>query len=237
MNENNKVRLVFFPYSGGGASVYKRWERYFNDSIELYYVSLPGREARIKEPQLGCLGDYTEHILSQLLNLEPRKTFLFGHSIGGMLAFSVAQELEKMNENFVKGVFISSFHSPQIFKKSILEQGENDDDLIAHLKEIGGTPREIINNDKMLRLILPILKSDLRILHCVNQIIDPIASSLITYAGCHDSIAPSKDVTGWNKFTKSKYHHKEFKGSHFFLWESETEVVNDIKKRIHRELI
>ena len=46
---NPKIRLFCFPYGGGGASIYREWQKNLPDSIEVCPIQLPGREDRMNE--------------------------------------------------------------------------------------------------------------------------------------------------------------------------------------------
>ena len=46
---NVTSRIICFPWSGGGTSVYTRWGRLLPDYMELTAVRLKGRESRYKE--------------------------------------------------------------------------------------------------------------------------------------------------------------------------------------------
>lgn len=45
---SENVRLIMFPYAGGGSSTFRKWEKFFCD-VRLYAVQYPGRENRMSE--------------------------------------------------------------------------------------------------------------------------------------------------------------------------------------------
>ena len=46
---NPKLRLICFPFGGGGAASFWEWQFELAHDIELWAVRLPGRENRITE--------------------------------------------------------------------------------------------------------------------------------------------------------------------------------------------
>ena len=51
-----RLRLICFPYAGGGASTFSLWPRALPSHVELCAVQLPGREERLSEtPLTDCL--------------------------------------------------------------------------------------------------------------------------------------------------------------------------------------
>ena len=51
---DEKSILIMFPYAGGGAFIFRKWENYFED-IKLYAVQYPGREGKSPDRQLRSL--------------------------------------------------------------------------------------------------------------------------------------------------------------------------------------
>ena len=49
------LRLICFPYAGGGPSLFRGWPLELSQQVEVCAVQLPGREARMKEPPIGDL--------------------------------------------------------------------------------------------------------------------------------------------------------------------------------------
>ncbi|MSO45804.1 MAG: hypothetical protein EXQ59_03420 [Acidobacteria bacterium] len=49
------MRLFYFPYAGGGASIFRRWTA--PPHIEIRGVQLPGREDRFTEPLCRAVDD------------------------------------------------------------------------------------------------------------------------------------------------------------------------------------
>ncbi|RXN28555.1 tektin-2 [Labeo rohita] len=74
------VRLICFPWAGGGSIHYARWAKTLNNSIEVYSVRLPGREGRAKEPFFQNMQEIIDEVIGVLLPQLKEKPFaLFGH--------------------------------------------------------------------------------------------------------------------------------------------------------------
>src|SRR6185437_11668624 len=87
------VRLVCFPYAGGGASMYRDWAGAMGDSIEVWPIQLPGREARFCEPAFTRLAPLVEGLADAVGPHLDRPFALFGHSLGALVAFELARLL------------------------------------------------------------------------------------------------------------------------------------------------
>lgn len=82
----------------------------------------------------------------------------FGHSFGCNVAFEVALALQRAKYNLPQHLWISSKGPPSA--KHDFKGLKSDEELISLLKFFGGTPKEILENKKMLEIILPPLRSD-----------------------------------------------------------------------------
>src|SRR4051812_48826937 len=90
------VSLVCVPHAGAGASAYASWRHLLPADVLLHSVQLPGREDRLGEPlpaDLGAVADRVAPCLDRQTRSRP--LVLFGHSMGGLLAYALAQRLEE----------------------------------------------------------------------------------------------------------------------------------------------
>eukprot|EP00850_Spirogloea_muscicola_P020510 SM000218S06606 [mRNA] locus=s218:105020:108082:- [translate_table: standard] len=93
------VRLFCFPPAATGAWVYHRWAAELAPDVEL-----PGRGARLGEPQPPSLRLLVTACLAGLLPLLLDKPFaLFGHSMGAWIAYEVAHEIQRLHKSETAG--------------------------------------------------------------------------------------------------------------------------------------
>ena len=80
---DEKSILIMFPYAGGGASIFRKWENYFED-IKLYAVQYPGRENRFSDKPISDIEELTENIFCNIKDIinSGKPYYLFGHSMG-----------------------------------------------------------------------------------------------------------------------------------------------------------
>ena len=92
---NPRLRLFCFPYSGGTAAIYRSWPEYFGSDVEIAAIELPGRAWRRHEPPLTSLLEASQRCVEGLQALTDVPFMLYGHSMGGLLAFEVARTLRE----------------------------------------------------------------------------------------------------------------------------------------------
>lgn len=94
------IRLLCFPYAGGGTGTFRRWMQDLPEWIGVVPVLPPGREARTweapytrVEPLVGAL---TAAITEDPALLHDQPYALFGHSLGALVAFETARALRRL---------------------------------------------------------------------------------------------------------------------------------------------
>src|SRR5262245_28591722 len=84
-----KLRLFCFPYAGGAAHIFRGWSDYVPADVGLYSIQPPGRGTRFSEPPLRTLDALVSAVLADLVKLVDLPFILFGHSLGGRVAFAI----------------------------------------------------------------------------------------------------------------------------------------------------
>ena len=90
------LKLFCFPFAGGSALDFREWARNCPDAIELYAIQLPGRGARFQEQPLAHMDQVLGPLIRAIIPQLDRPFVLFGHSLGGRLAFAVAREQKRL---------------------------------------------------------------------------------------------------------------------------------------------
>lgn len=221
-------RLICFPWAGGGSIHYARWGNILNSSVEVLAVKLPGRESRAKEPFFLNMQQIVDEVIAVLLPLMREKPFaLFGHSFGALTSFAVADTLKKVHNIEPVHVFLSGASAPysEACQKYTKRSEMSDEDFLRWMTSIGGTPPELLSNPEVMKLFLPALKADLRVVEnyrCSRPEL-PFLSCPITCFDGKDDIP--HDLQAWKKMTSGEFTVKILEGSHFYLKEALNENI------------
>lgn len=227
-----KLRLVCFPFAGGGATNYSKWRPDLDETIELCALNLPGRERFFFQP---CLTDYNALIksLANVLQKESNcPTIFFGHSFGALTAYFTALELSKNHGKNPLHVYVSARVPPCFVQPPI--SGLNSEQFKTILIErYQGIPQIILNNPDFFALFLPIIQNDFKLYEQYPQV---LASYTDQSLECGiTSISYSKDITNesafsdWRLFTKKEHQHLQFPGGHFEIlanWKPVVDLIN-----------
>lgn len=222
----NRIKLFCFPYAGGSSAVYMGWKKHLSDKIELRPLDLAGRGRRISKPLYNSIEEVIEDIFPQIKNeLCDSPYSIFGHSMGAILAYELVRKarIHKLREP--DHVFFSGRVPPFIFpgtKNHLLPNSE----FIKLLEEFGGMNEEILSNQQLLSLFLPIIRADYKIVELYKHIEDgfKLDCDITILNGKMDRLANRDDVSKWKECTNKACTFYEFDGGHFF--------INDYKSKI-----
>ncbi|XP_046874523.1 S-acyl fatty acid synthase thioesterase, medium chain isoform X1 [Hypomesus transpacificus] len=222
------ARLICFPWAGGGSIHYARWGLKLNSSIEVFSVTLPGREDRNKEAFFQNMQQIVDEVITVLLPVLKEKPFaLFGHSFGATTTFAVAETLKRVHNLEPVHIFLSGASAPyseariSAPKRSDLSDG----DFMHWMMIVGGTPPELLANPEMLKHFLLPLKADLRLLdnYRCDRPASPLLSCPIT---CFDGKQDTPhDLQAWKEISSGDFMVRMFEGGHFYLKLPENEKV------------
>lgn len=217
-NANASVRLFCFPYAGGNESAYRHWQQKLPESIEVLPVQLPGRSIRIKEPPYSELLPLVR-AASEALAPEMEKPFaLFGHSMGGLIAFELARELRKQYGVQPVHLFISAKCSPRQRPEDPPVSQLADAALIKILERYEGTPRELLADPELMQLFLPIIRADMAL--CDSYVYEPgppLECPITVFGGLEDHVCSRACLESWQEHTQGPFTLRMLPGGHFFI--------------------
>lgn len=87
------MRLYCIPYAGAGPRIYREWQNQLPNNVEVIGICLPGREHRLFEPSFLELNPIIVELGPILACDIDRPFVLFGHSMGGLIAYELARYL------------------------------------------------------------------------------------------------------------------------------------------------
>jgi len=228
-NPRSTINLFCFPFSGAGPAVFRRWVSLLPDTVEVWAVQLPGREARHAEPMNARLYQIIEEAAQQIALVstqteESKRPFAFyGHSLGAYLAYCTALKMKSIAIDTLqpRALFLSGRRSPQHVCDEPLAT-LSDGMLTKRLTEMGGISAEFAAEPEFLRMALPKLRYDLALNETLlpselAQIEQKIAAPFWIYRGSDDCQAPEELVHTWQNFTSRSCTYSTVTGDHFFV--------------------
>ncbi len=104
------------------------------------------------------------------------------------------------------------------------------DRFIKRIRELEGTPKEVLEHTELLKMILPMLRADFRICETYNFRPEaPLDIPLIVLSGNKDTRVRGTHVQEWRLHTQASCRFVELEGGHFFLnqhWKDIGDIIN-----------
>ena len=239
-------RVFCFPHAGGNPRTFLTWQPELGADAELVAVCPPGRGHRAMErlPAIDELIDGAAAAISATVAADGdgRPIYLFGHSLGGLIAFEVARRLRGLPA--LRHLVASGISAPSLLpSQRIRELAALEGKAFAEaLGFFGGLPPEILADEDLLDLLLPGLIADFRM--AVGYRYRPaaplaVAVSLIT--GRDDPHVGPAQLRPWRKECQCPPTYHWADGGHFYFDTQPSAVIDLLRDLVradeHVELI
>lgn len=230
------INLLALPCAGASATMYLRWRRLLPEWVRLVPVELPGRGGRLGEPSIENFERLVDQLCEEQAQSLQGRYALFGHSMGALLAYGIAQRQRALSRPLPRALFASASPAPSRRDPDRFAEKNNDDALIADLRKQGGTPEEVFACGELLRLTLDTLGADYRVCESfVYAASEPLSMPVHVLAGRHDDIAAER-IEAWRREAGGAFTLDWFDGGHFFIRQHEQHVLAVVVRELMRQL-
>ncbi|RAS59438.1 surfactin synthase thioesterase subunit [Lentzea atacamensis] len=216
--------LVCFPWSGAGPSWFGRWAADM-PHVELLAVVLPGRGGRRAEGLEHRFEVIARQITAALTTYRVTQPIAFlGHSLGALLAYQVALNLQRQGI-VVDALVASGSRAPAV--PPVVELHKLDDTrLFEQLQHLGGLVDGQHHGEDWRQRFLDRTRADLTACETFSpRDAAPLSCHVTTWAGTTDWYAPPAAVRQWAAVSARPVQHQMFDGDHFFIRNLNAEVL------------
>ncbi|MFP8962482.1 thioesterase II family protein [Streptomyces nanhaiensis] len=225
------VRLFCLPYAGGSAvRVYHDWPAELPGHIELRPLELPGRGSRMSETPCPSVDGLVDDLVHCVLPAIDGPYALFGHSLGGLLAFELARRLEHAHHRPARHLLVSGYEAPDLPTEPDRDHLLPDDEFRKRLRELSGTPQEVLDNDDLMELLTPVLRADFTASN-TYRLGSPwlrLSCPLTVFGGLDDPEAPPHTLRAWQHRSTGPFRLRLLPGNHFFLHTERTSLIEAV---------
>lgn len=225
-NSDARLRLFCLPHAGGPSVMFRSWADYLPPSIELYPLELPGHGTRGHEQALSRMRRLTQAVAEGMYPYLDKPFALFGHSMGALVCFELARLLRRTYNVGPIHLFVSAHRAPQLPDPDPTTYMLSEEDLIQKLQTLEGTPKEILEQPDLLRMVLPNLRSDFAVCDTYTYRVEsPFDCPITALGGDDDAEICREELEGWREQTSSAFRVHMFPGGHFFINSSRLAVL------------
>ena len=212
------LHLYCLPYAGGSGRVFANWQKLFPPEIKVCCIDYPGHGARRSEPLLDRIDRIADGLAREIASRSHARYVLFGHSMGSLVGFEACHQLARYGAQLPELLAVSGHGGPRVPRSSPPMHAVPDDQFIAHLRELGATPPEILATRELMELLLPLLRADFRACETYEPYWNrKLAVPIAVYGGVDDEDADIAALRGWQSETSGTCVVRMFPGDHFFI--------------------
>ncbi|KVE37922.1 MULTISPECIES: thioesterase II family protein [Burkholderia] len=212
-----RVRLLCFAHAGAGASSFNGWPQYLRPDIHLVKAQLPGREDNNATPPFTEIEPLIAHLLPQLDPLLDRPLAIYGHSMGALVAFEITRALRRHRNVQPVALFVSGRRAPHKPLRHPFLHRLCDADLVAHLRNMGGTSADLLDKPKWRDRFLPTMRADLQLSDIYDYRDEPrLACPLYAFLGEEDHEMYREDWESWIDQADGHFERALLPGGHIF---------------------
>jgi medium-chain acyl-[acyl-carrier-protein] hydrolase len=227
--------LLAIPFAGGNEHVYRPWLALLPPWLDFQTVQLPGRGRRFHECNDLSIEQMAAAIVADLpALLANRPWVLFGHSMGARIAFEILHLLPVS----LRPVAVTLTGARAPFLPATTRDVANKDRtaFIQLLREMNGTPDEILQNDELLDLFLPMLQRDFA--HVERYQSTPQRPLLqqphcFVFGGELDPDIHHCQLTAWQQCFANPIAVQSLTGDHFFIFDHPQALLNPLLQVLH----
>jgi medium-chain acyl-[acyl-carrier-protein] hydrolase len=205
--------------------------------VEVWSVSLPGHTPGGKDvpfAEIGPLVDLLDEELEPAL--QPPYAF-FGHSMGALIGYEMACRMQARGRSGLVHMIVSGCRAPHLRDKRIPVHDRPDAEVKERLRELGGTPEEVLENSELMGVLLPLVRADFAL--CERYVFSQrqrLDCSLTALSGNRDVYVTVEEVNAWRQQTAGTFSFRVFTGSHFFMDSSRSAVLTALAEDIREVL-
>ncbi|MDJ0744612.1 MAG: thioesterase domain-containing protein [Xenococcaceae cyanobacterium MO_167.B27] len=233
------IRLFCFHYAGGGASCFNHWKTLAKNDLAICPIQLPGRESRFREPRFTDFQEMIDELYEQLAPYLQQDYAFYGHSLGALIAYALAQKLHAAREKLPVALFVGAHRAPHLPYRFPSSTTMGLEELKKLLSQYEGISQHILDNHEWMEVLLPIIKDDLSLCETYKHhpiSINALPCPLYAFGGLSDRMVSQVEILAWGQHTSKEFRSHFYSGGHFFLKSHTEELLNFIELTLQNHI-
>lgn len=214
--------LFCLPPAGAAGTFFRAWEGRMDDGITLLPATAPGRLHRLAEPAITEFDQYVASIGEEVAQLAAGPFAIFGHSLGGLIAFELAHWLKAEAELTPQRLIVSACAPPLADHVTRARRYLSLAD--AELLSATGPGYDLLPDslcEELRELAMAAFRDDLRLIASYRyRQRPPLGCVMNVLYGRSDPLVNPVVMPGWTKETAREAELVEFAGGHMFIREA-----------------
>jgi acyl transferase domain-containing protein/surfactin synthase thioesterase subunit len=253
-NPGARVRLLAFPFAGGGAATFRPWAEQLDPDIELVAIEPPGRQTRIDEVPIREIEGLLQRLVPELLPFLDKPFAVYGHCLGALTLFETVRRLIGAHDIAPVHIFVSGARPPdelqrhQEFETDLLElllklpgynlfepiHRQSDEVFTEAIRRFNVLATEsLVQDSELRRLILPAIRAEFEMASNYRHRPEPPWDIPITcLTGVHDAYVSAENARSWGRFTKKRFQLFTLDSEHFIVVDDDRFLLRVINREL-----
>ncbi|MFD5098040.1 thioesterase II family protein [Streptomyces albidochromogenes] len=214
-----RTALLVLPHAGGNAHAYAEWRAHLPQDVRLLIGQYPGRGARFAEDLPLTIADLADPVAAALPADLGEDLVVLGHSMGSLVAFEVVRLLTAAGRA-PRSLVASACRAPFLENPSaVYPERLDDDQLVAAIKERGGTDDGILDEPELREIIIPSIRADFAIDDVYRCPVEEarVDCPVTVIGGDADPVVPAAALDRWAEITEADFAAHVLPGGHFYF--------------------
>jgi surfactin synthase thioesterase subunit/acyl carrier protein len=244
-SDTASMRVFALPFVGGGASVFTPWPNHLPDTVEVMGIQYPGREDRIEEVPIDSMPSFVAELAEAMLPYLDRSFAIYGHSMGGLLAYELAKYLEQQYAEVPMKLIVAGWPAPSLVEgyvrnlKHIRDGFDMDrasDTRVLEVLRDNGLFAAPIDDDASIEPLMPSIRADLEMLGDYRfESGVALRAPITVLRGTEDPLFEVDQLRAWEKSTNGRFSLTTVPGDHLFIRNPSTQVMRTIAGELSAE--
>jgi surfactin synthase thioesterase subunit len=227
-----KINLFLFPFAGGSIYSYTKYKEVAPSNLKLIPLELPGRGRRITQPLLTNADAMVDDLLKQIKPMLNEPYAFYGHSMGTLLAYLVTKRIIREGLNQPLHLFMTGRFGPSAEDPDPPNHSLPKDEFRNKLKEMGGSPDEVLADETLMDFFEPFLRADFQAIEEYEyEPSEPFDIPILAIVGKDERITHDQVMT-WQRETTRPLDVRWFNGPHFFIFNYSSEIMRLISQKL-----
>jgi external thioesterase TEII len=228
--------IILIPFAGGSSYSFKG----LCDElvgVDVLSLELPGRGKRIQENLLNNLDGIIKDLYDKSIEKidEYEEYYIYGHSMGSLLGYLLIHKIISQGGKVPKHLFVSGRGGPSKAEKEDKTYLLPSKEFREKLKEMGGSPDEVLADEELMNFFEPILRSDFEVIETYQYEEKGLFDVPITSMFGNDEEVTHEEIQLWQQETTYSLTINEFPGNHFFIfkhWKEISDIINNVLNEV-----
>ncbi len=229
--EGSRVRLLCLPYAGASVQIFRHWYQWLGPEVEVLLIELPGRGLLVRQPPVERMEALVGALATAVEPWLDKPLALFGHGLGGLIAFELGRRLQATGRPLAHHLFVSAQRAPHLPPREWSQRLSIDPFLAAEARR--EAPAGEPESDEPADFLLPALLGDSRLIEGYEYRPDPECDLPVTvFGGIEDQSVTRQELEAWAGLTRKPCVVRWLPGNHFFVHEHQRLLAANVLRAL-----